>query len=142
MAGKSTLNRLELTPVGADGRPVATRRSWPGTATSNRLFVEAFLQLTPKLPAEIVLDLDATDDPLHGHQLGRFFHGYYKHYCYLPLYIFCGEHLLCAKLRPADIDAAAGSVKAGGADRRGRFVASGPRCGSSCVATAASAART
>jgi hypothetical protein len=60
---------------------------------------------------EIVLDLDATDDPIHGHQLGRFFHGYYDNYCYLPLYIFCGEHLLCAKLRPADIDGAAGSVK-------------------------------
>jgi len=74
-------------------------------------FVEVFLQLAPQVPEEIVLDLDATDDPLHGHQLGRFFHGYYKHYCYLPLYVFCGEHLLCAKLRPADIDAAAGSVK-------------------------------
>jgi len=58
-----------------------------------------------------VLDLDATDDPIHGHQLGRFFHGYYDSYCYLPLYIFCGEHLLCAKLRPSDIDGAAGSVK-------------------------------
>ena len=58
-------------------------------------------------PKEIVLDLDATDDPIHGHQLGRFFHGYYDSYCYFPLYIFCGEHLLCAKLRPADIDGAA-----------------------------------
>jgi hypothetical protein len=58
-----------------------------------------------------VLDLDATDDPLHGDQLGKFFHGYYKSYCYLPLYIFCGDHLLCAKLRPSDIDGAAGSVK-------------------------------
>ena len=58
-----------------------------------------------------MLDLDATDDPIHGHQLGRFFHGYYDSYCYLPLYIFCGEHLLCAKLRPADIDGAAGAVK-------------------------------
>jgi hypothetical protein len=57
------------------------------------------------------LDLDATDDPLHGDQLGKFFHGYYRHYCYLPLYIFCGNHLLCARLRPADIDGAAGSVK-------------------------------
>lgn len=110
LAGKSTLNRLELTPVGAREtsrykKIVARHRdleSW---------FVEAFLQLTPQAPEEIVLDLDATDDPLHGHQLGRFFHGYYKHYCYLPLYVFCGEHLLCAKLRPADIDAAAGSVK-------------------------------
>jgi hypothetical protein len=62
-------------------------------------------------PQRIVLDLDATDDPLHGHQLGRFFHGYYKSYCYLPLYIFCGSHLLCAKLRPSNIDGAAGSVK-------------------------------
>ncbi len=62
-------------------------------------------------PKQIVLDLDATDDPIHGHQLGRFFHGYYDNYCYLPLYIFCGEHLLCAKLRPSDIDGAAGSVK-------------------------------
>ena len=57
------------------------------------------------------MDLDATDDPLHGHQSGRFFHGYYKHYCYLPLYIFCGEHLLCARLRPSNIDGAAGSLK-------------------------------
>ena len=62
-------------------------------------------------PEEIVLDLDATDDPLHGNQEGRFFHGYYGHYCYLPLYIFCGDHLLCARLRPANIDAAAGSVQ-------------------------------
>jgi hypothetical protein len=110
LAGKSTLNRLELTPVGADAghrykKIVARHRDiadW---------FVEAFLTLTPEPPAEIVLDLDATDDPLHGHQSGRFFHGYYKNYCYLPLYIFCGEHLLCAKLRPSDIDAAAGAVK-------------------------------
>ena len=58
-----------------------------------------------------MLDVDATDDPIHGHQLGRFFHGYYKGYCYLPLYIFCGDHLLCAKLRPSDIDASAGALK-------------------------------
>lgn len=110
LAGKSTLNRLELTPAGAR----ATSRYKKIVARHGDLeswFVEAFLQLTPQAPTEIVLDLDATDDPLHGHQLGRFFHGYYKHYCYLPLYVFCGEHLLCAKLRPADIDAAAGSVK-------------------------------
>jgi hypothetical protein len=110
LAGKSTLNRLELTPVGADPKSrykkiVARHRDM------ERWFVDAFLLLTPDPPEEIVLDLDATDDPLHGHQLGRFFHGYYAGYCYLPLYIFCGEHLLCAKLRPADIDAAAGSVK-------------------------------
>jgi hypothetical protein len=110
LAGKSTLNRLELTPVGARAasrykKIVARHRD------IEQWFVDAFLTLTPQPPAEIILDLDATDDPLHGHQSGRFFHGYYKHYCYLPLYIFCGEHLLCAKLRPSDIDAAAGCVK-------------------------------
>jgi hypothetical protein len=110
LAGKSTLNRLELTPARADAKSrykkiVARPReiaAW---------FVEAFLQLHPQPPEEIVLDLDATDDPIHGHQQGRFFHGYYDHYCYLPLYIFCGEHLLLAKLRPSNIDASAGSVK-------------------------------
>jgi hypothetical protein len=110
LAGKSTLNRLELTP----SRPSAKSRYKKIAARHGRIdefFVDMFLQLTPQSPEEIVLDLDATDDPLHGHQLGRFFHGYYDGYCYLPLYIFCGHHLLCAKLRPADIDAAAGSVK-------------------------------
>jgi len=110
LAGKSTLNRWELTPVGAR----AASRYKKIVADHGQLadfFVDVFLQLHPQPPQRIVLDLDATDDPVHGHQLGRFFHGYYKCYCYLPLYIFCGEHLLCAKLRPADIDAAAGSVK-------------------------------
>jgi hypothetical protein len=110
LAGKSTLNRLELTPVGADEKSrykkvVARHRDL------ENFFVEMFLSLHPTPPKEIVLDFDATDDPIHGHQLGRFFHGYYDGYCYLPLYIFCGEYLLCAKLRPADIDGAAGSVK-------------------------------
>jgi hypothetical protein len=73
--------------------------------------VTLFLQAHHQPPAEIVLDLDATDDPIHGNQLGRFFHGYYKNYCYLPLYIFCGDHLLCSRLRPSDIDGSAGSVK-------------------------------
>jgi hypothetical protein len=109
LAGKSTLNRLELTPVGADEtsrykKVVARHRD------IEAFFVDTFLALHPRPPVEIVLDLDATDDPIHGHQLGRFFHGYYDNYCYLPLYIFCGEHLLCAKLRPADIDGAAGAV--------------------------------
>jgi len=110
LAGKSTLNRLELTPVGADPKSrykkVVARHH-----DIDAFFVEMFLALQPVPQKEIVLDLDATDDPIHGHQLGRFFHGYYDGYCYLPLYIFCGEHLLCAKLRPADIDGAAGSVK-------------------------------
>jgi hypothetical protein len=110
LAGKSTLNRLELTPVGADQKSrykkvVARHRD------IENFFVEMFLSLHPTPPKEIVLDFDATDDPIHGHQLGRFFHGYCDGYCYLPLYVFCGEHLLCAKLRPADIDGAAGSVK-------------------------------
>jgi hypothetical protein len=110
LAGKSTLNRLELSPVGAR----ATSRYKKISARQGDVeswFTAAFLQLTPEAPQEIVLDLDATDDPVHGRQWGRFFHGYYKHYCYLPLYVFCGERLLCAKLRPANIDAAAGSVK-------------------------------
>ena len=110
LAGKSTLNRLELTPVGADQdsryKKIVARHS-----KIEDFFVEAFLQQHPQAPEQIVLDLDATDDPLHGHQAGRFFHGYYKSYCYLPLYIFCGSHLLCAQLRPSDIDASAGSVK-------------------------------
>jgi hypothetical protein len=110
LAGKSTLNRLELTPVGANEKSrykkiVARHRD------IDEFFVSAFLQVHAQPPERIVLDLDATDDPLHGHQLGRFFHGYYQCYCYLPLYIFCGSHLLCAKLRPADMDASAGSVR-------------------------------
>jgi Transposase DDE domain group 1 len=110
LAGKSTLNRLELTPTGADAesrsKKIACR-----THDVEQLFVTLFLQAHARPPEHIVLDLDATDDPIHGHQLGRFFHGYYKSYCYLPLYIFCGDHLLCARLRPSDIDASAGSVK-------------------------------
>jgi hypothetical protein len=109
LAGKSTLNRLELTPVGAD-----TKSRYKKITAHHRqiedLFVELFLQAHRKPPEQMVLDLDATDDPVHGQQWGRFFHGYYKEYCFLPLYIFCGEHLLCAKLRPANIDASAGSV--------------------------------
>ena len=110
LAGKSTLNRLELTPA----RATAKSRYKKIVARQQKIaewFVKAFLKLNSQPPEEIILDLDATDDPLHGHQAGRFFHGYYDSYCYLPLYIFCGEHLLLAKLRPADIDAAAGSVK-------------------------------
>ena len=74
-------------------------------------FVEQFVSAHERAPVSIVLDVDATDDPLHGHQEGRFFHGYYRSYCYLPLYIFCGEHLLCARLRPSNIDGAPGTVE-------------------------------
>jgi DDE family transposase len=109
-AGKSTLNRLELTPVGADEHS-RYKKVTCRTRDVERLLVTLFLQARERTPERIVLDLDATDDPIHGHQLGRFFHAYYKGYCYLPLYIFCGDHLLCARLRPPDIDACAGSVK-------------------------------
>jgi hypothetical protein len=110
LAGKSTLNRLELTPVGADPDS-RYKKITCNTHAVERLLVTLFLQAHPTPPPRIVLDLDATDDPIHGHQLGRFFHAYYKNYCYLPLYIFCGDHLLCARLRPSDIDASAGVVK-------------------------------
>jgi len=110
LAGKSTLNRLELTPTGADERS-RYKKIVARHHDIESFFVETFLAIHSEPPKEIVLDLDATDDPIHGHQLGRFFHGYYDGYCYMPLYIFCGEFLLCAKLRPSDIDGAAGSVK-------------------------------
>ncbi len=110
LAGKSTLNRLELTPVGAD-KDSRYKKIVCRTHDVEQLFVTLFLQAHTHPPERIVLDLDATDDPIHGHQLGRFFHGYYKNFCYLPLSIFCGDHLLCARLRPSDIDACAGSVK-------------------------------
>jgi hypothetical protein len=110
LAGKSTLNRLELTPVRAD-KNSRYKKITVNREAVNAFFVDVFLQSFRKPPKRIVLDLDATDDPIHGHQLGRFFHGYYNCYCYLPLYIFCGEHLLCARLRPSDVDASTGSVK-------------------------------
>jgi hypothetical protein len=110
LAGKSTLNRLELTPVRA-GKKSRYKRITVDRHGVDDFFIEVFLESYSRPPSEIILDLDATDDPLHGHQAGRFFHGYYNNYCYLPLYIFCGEHLLCARLRPSDIDASAGSVK-------------------------------
>jgi hypothetical protein len=110
LAGKSTLNRLELTPVGADEES-RYKKIICRTRAVEDLLVALFLQSHPVAPDRIVLDLDATDDPIHGHQLGRFFHGYYKNYCFLPLYIFCGDHLLCARLRPSDIDAGAGALR-------------------------------
>ena len=106
LAGKSTLNRLELFPQRQPGR---YHKIMPDTAAMDRLWVDIFLDAHRRAPRQIVLDLDATDDPLHGNQEGRFFHGYYNHYCYLPLYIFCGEHLLLARLRRANIDGAAGA---------------------------------
>lgn len=110
LAGKSTLNRLELTPAQADASSRYKKVVYQRGAIEN-LFVDLFLQAYDHEPDAIILDLDATDDPVHGNQQGRFFHGYYEEYCYLPLYIFCGEHLLCARLRPANIDGAAGALK-------------------------------
>ena len=106
VAGKSTLNRLELS------RDVTTRyhKIAHDPAAIEGCLSRCSWRRTRRRP-EIILDLDATDDPLHGHQEGRFFHGYYDCYCYLPLYIFCGRHLLAAKLRPANIDASAGAVE-------------------------------
>src|SRR6201999_4241331 len=110
LAGKSTLNRLELTPPGASAAS-RYKKIVGRTRAMQAFLVEAFVQQQATPPAELVLDLDATDFPLHGQQLGRFFHGYYDHYCYLPLYIFCGDHPLLALLRPANLDASTGALK-------------------------------
>jgi hypothetical protein len=107
LAGKSTLNRLELS------RPEPTRyhKVSHDPAAIETLLVEVFLEAHRRARGQIILDLDATDDPLHGNQEGRFFHGYYDCHCYLPLYIFCGRHLLAAQLRRSNIDGSAGSVE-------------------------------
>jgi hypothetical protein len=107
LAGKSTLNRLEHAPR---GEPTRYHKIGHDAGLIERLFVELFLDAHTTPPEEIVLDLDATDDPLHGQQEGRFFHGYYGCYCYLPLYVFCGDHLLAAKLRRSSSDASAGAA--------------------------------
>ena len=107
VAGKSTLNRLEL------GKPQPTPYHKVGhdPQAIEALLIDLFLDAHGRPPRQIILDLDATDDPLHGHQEGRFFHGYYDCYCYLPLYVFCGRHLLAAKLRRSNIDASAGAIE-------------------------------
>lgn len=109
LAGKSTLNRMEL-----GGKQKGERERYKkiilDDAGVDRLLVDIFLQAHRSAPAEIVLDVDSTDIPLHGEQEDRFFHGYYGHYCYLPLYIVCGEYVLCAHLRPSNIDGAQGCV--------------------------------
>lgn len=110
LAGKSTLNRLELTPRGAS-ESERYKKIEAIPKRIERLFVDHFLDSHPKPPEKIILDLDATDDPLHGDQEGRFFHGYYGCYCYLPLYIFCDDFLLAAVLRSSNIDGAAGAVE-------------------------------
>jgi hypothetical protein len=107
VAGKSTLNRLELSKL----EPTRYHKISHNPVAIKALLVDLFLEAHERAPKQIVLDLDATDDPLHGQQEGRFFHGYYDCYCYLPLYVFCGRHLLAAKLRRANIDGSAGSVQ-------------------------------
>jgi len=106
LAGKSTLNRLELS-----GRSQRYHKISYSAEAIDRLLGDLFIESHAAPPEEVVLDLDATDIPLYGHQPERFFHGYYDHYCYLPLYIFAGDQLLCARLRPANQDAAKGSVE-------------------------------
>ena len=135
LAGKSTLNRLEL--------PGGSKRYHKIDYEPEKidaLLCDLYIESHAEQPEQIVLDLDATDIPLHGHQPERFFHGYYDSYCYLPLYIFAGDQLLCARLRPANMDGAAGAL-----DEVKRIVArlraKWPRCASCCAATRASAAR-
>lgn len=111
LAGKSTLNRLELRPKDASADERYKKISVNEDAV-NDFFVDAFIQMhSDNPPKSIVLDLDATDDPIHGEQEGRFFHGYYGEYCYLPLYAFCGEDILSAKLRTSGIDASEGALE-------------------------------
>jgi hypothetical protein len=114
LAGKSTLNRVELTAPDYDGARRQTDSNKPETKkvvvdpeSIDALLVDLFLEAHAQPPEQITLDLDATDDVLYGHQEGRFYHGYYRDYCYLPLYVFCGEHLLCSRLRMSNIDASA-----------------------------------
>lgn len=108
LAGKSTLNRLELSGTG----DLSKQRYKKITADFDKIenyFVDKFLNTYPKTPKEIIIDVDATDDLIHGDQEGKYFHGYYGDYCYLPLYIYCENYLLAAKLRPCNIDASKGT---------------------------------
>jgi len=107
LAGKSTLNRLELTPEDADEKS-RYKKIVADSGAIDELMITLFIESYQGVPSEVVLDVDATDDPLHGNQEGKYFHGYYAEYCYLPLYIFSGKHLLCARLRPANEDPASG----------------------------------
>jgi len=123
LAGKSTLNRLELSRA----EPTRYHKISYNAAAVESLFVDLFLDAHAVPPAQITLDLDATDDPLHGQQEGRFFHGYYDSYCYLPLYVFCGRHLLAAKLRPATSTPVPAALKRSRGSSA-RSASAGPRC--------------
>ena len=112
LAGKSTLNRLEQA-MHVEGDLSEQRyvkfRVKPSEMES--LLVEIFIEQQDKEPKQIILDLDVSDDPVHGTQEQAFFNGYYDHECYAPLFIFCGRHLLAAKLRPSNVDPAAGALE-------------------------------
>jgi len=110
LAGKSTLSRLELSTAD-EAAEHRYKKTVLDTSLADRLLVDIFTESFESEPESIVIDLDSTDFAIHGHQEGRFFHGYYDQHCYLPLYIFSGEHLLCARLRRSNIDGAAGSVE-------------------------------
>src|SRR3954454_23645918 len=110
LAGKSTLNRLELTPAEASAQARYKKVVVEEEAVAE-FFGKVFLRAHQSVPERIILEFDATDDPIHGEQEGRFFHGYYGEYCYLPLYVFCQGYVLCAKLRPSNIDACEGAVE-------------------------------
>lgn len=110
LAGKSTLNRMELAPGGSASEHPYHKINY-SEAAIDQLLVDLFLESYRTAPRQIILDLDATDMPLYGKQEERFFHGYYGHYCYLPLYIFCDDHLLCARLPSSNLDASAGSLQ-------------------------------
>jgi hypothetical protein len=136
VAGKSTLNRLEL----SRNQPSRYHKIGYDAAAIEAMPVTLFLEAHKRPPEQIILDLDATDDPLHGRQEGRFFHGYYDCYCHLPLYVFCGRHLLAAKLRPSDIDASrAASRRSSGLS--GKSAPAGRSCVSCCGRTLALRAR-
>jgi hypothetical protein len=107
LAGKSTLNRMEL----GNGAPDRYKKITFWRDSVDELLVDVFLEAHASAPAQIILDIDTTDMALHGKQEGRFYHGHYRHYCYLPLYIFCGDHVLCARLRPSSVGPAVGSKK-------------------------------
>ena len=107
LASKSTLSRMEL----GDGRPNRYKKITFWRDAIDDLLVDVFLEAHTAAPEQIVLDIDTTDFAIHGEQEGRFYHGYYDHYCYLPLYVFAGEQVLCARLRPSNIDPSAGSGK-------------------------------
>ena len=107
LAGKSTLNRMEL----GDGTPNRYKKITFWRDAIDDLLVDVFLEAHPATPEQIVLDIDTTDFAIHGEQEARFYHGYYDHYCYLPLYVFAGQHVLCACLRRSNIDPSAGSGK-------------------------------